>query len=215
VDSTAPISTSISYGADALPIKVHSHDYISAVIAHTHSFFELEILEYMRSAFPVHKTIIDAGANIGNHALYFSRYLRPERLICFEPFPPNFALLQGNLAGIAELHQTALGASAHRAGIRYNKDNLGICVVDDALGREIEVRTLDSYAIEDVSLLKIDVEGGELNLLAGAKELISKQRPVILIEGNYEPIFPLLEPCGYICCAMWKRYNTYCFVRAF
>jgi FkbM family methyltransferase len=49
-------------------------------------------------------------------------------------------------------------------------------------GDEVMMKTLDSFKLENVSLLKIDVEGYEDYVLLGAKETIMRNRPVILIE---------------------------------
>ena len=47
---------------------------------------------------------------------------------------------------------------------------------------DVELRTLDSYGLEDVAFIKIDVEGHEEAVLAGAGETLSRSKPVLLIE---------------------------------
>ena len=61
----------------------------------------------------------------------------------------------------------------------------------------IPVKTLDSYRLENVSLIKIDVENFEADVLKGGKETIMKSKPVILLENSYHyfrNIFPNPEP---------------------
>ncbi|MCC6955122.1 MAG: FkbM family methyltransferase, partial [Deltaproteobacteria bacterium] len=137
---------------------VHDRDYISNVLVHGKMFFESEILEYIRTTFPAQKTVVDVGANIGNHSRYFLEFLSPTRLVAFEPFPPNLELLKQNIASDrTEIFPYGLGAHARVTGIRFNPENLGICVLDDNLPAVIEIKTLDSFQLNDVTLLKVDV----------------------------------------------------------
>ena len=215
-DRLNPIDTFIQYNGQTLPIQVHARDYIGAVICQTHSFFESEILEFIRANFPTQRTVIDVGANIGNHSLFFATVVKPERLVCFEPFPPNCELLTANLRRTEihpEIHPCGLGEAEATVGMRFHPENLGICRLDGAVPGQIPVKTLDSFQIENVTLLKIDVEGDDINVLRGAFQTIRQSRPVILIEGVFDEIFPILAPFGYVCIAYWKPYQTYCFVR--
>jgi FkbM family methyltransferase len=52
----------------------------------------------------------------------------------------------------------------------------------DHVTKAVHVRALDSFSIRDVSLIKIDVEGHEVEVLRGAVETISASRPVVLVE---------------------------------
>jgi hypothetical protein len=71
----------------------------------------------------------------------------------------------------------------------------------------VDVNTLDSFNIENVSVLKIDVQGYEPKVLDGAKETILKNKPVIFIEveapqlsiygWNENDIFSRIEALGY------------------
>ena len=49
---------------------------------------------------------------------------------------------------------------------------------------EVPTRTLDSFGLSDVGFLKIDVEGHELALLAGARRTIESSRPVVFVESE-------------------------------
>lgn len=203
------------HGGKPLTLHVHDNEYISNVIRVGRRFFEVEILEFVRQNFPVQKTVLDIGANIGNHALFFREFLKLDRLVCFEPFPPNFELLRRNMENRAELLNIGLGSKEKKCGMRYNPQNLGICVLDDNIPGEIPVRTLDSFQFQDVTLIKSDVEEHHVDVLTGCLQTIRHNRPVLLLEGNFDELFPLIQPFGYACVAFWKPYNTYCFVRLF
>ena len=111
----------------------------------------------------------------------------------FEPNPVLARFAQSKLGRRARLHEVALsdhegvatlyvprrasGSSLHIIG------NLGNVYAHDSVD-EIQVRlaTLDSYGFENVGFLKIDVEGSEMEVLAGARETIRINRPSMLIE---------------------------------
>lgn len=205
-------SAEFEYRGEQFTLAVHDRDYISNLLHFAKRFFEIEILEYLAERFPKNRTIIDVGANIGNHALYFSRYLHPERLICFEPFALNFELLRRNLGSKAELHQIGLGNRERVVGLRYNPENMGISVLDENIPGTIQVKRLDDFALTDVSLIKVDVEGDDVEVLEGAHQTIQQSRPVLVVEGEFDRLFPVLSPHNYVCIAYWKQYQTYCFV---
>lgn len=79
-------------------------------------------------------------------------------------------------------------------------------------GDAAELRTIDSFGFRNVSLIKMDVEGYEDAVLAGAKETIQRERPVLLVEiqggHNFDVTLPevrarivhtiqLVESMGY------------------
>jgi FkbM family methyltransferase len=203
--------TTVRHLGREIDIQVHDGEFLSNLLRATHSFFELEILDFLRCNFPVQRTIIDAGANIGNHALFFQNFMPPSRLVCFEPLPANLTLLHANLGEGAEIFSCALGSKRGRRGLRFDPENLGICITDEQCGDEVEVVPLDEYGFEEVTLLKIDVEGDDLELLGGARATLERCRPVVVAEGNFIDLASALQGYGYLCVASWKGYNTFCF----
>jgi len=64
----------------------------------------------------------------------------------------------------------------------------------------VETVTLDSLALRNVTFIKIDVEGHELEVLRGATETLRANRPVMMIEirdHNLTPVRELLDGLGY------------------
>jgi FkbM family methyltransferase len=149
---------SINYFGDSSTLYVHDNEAISAIIEQSKTFYEVDILHFIKQNFKSQHTVVDVGANIGNHALFFSKYLEPKRLICFEPFPPNYALLEKNVGHCAELQRVALGGTERTTGMSYVKGNLGSPFLDPQVAGDTVVKTLDSYQLQDVTLIKIDVE---------------------------------------------------------
>jgi FkbM family methyltransferase len=128
---------------------------------------------------------IDAGANIGIIAVTLGA-LRPDlRIIAIEPVPDNCNDLrrnvQANKLENVEVIQAALGECV--GAIRMKEDGPWSLVQADAV-LEIPVMMLDQYADQPVAFVKVDTEGYEPNVFAGARELFAKQKPLVFAEFN-------------------------------
>jgi FkbM family methyltransferase len=151
-------------------------------------FFEAAELAHLRARLPAGLHVLEVGANVGNHAVYFGRFLRPRRLTLLEPNPAAAALLRQNLDAnhvVADLTHLALGAgrAAGRYGLQSPQPhNLGATRLAPADAGAVEVRPLDALGLDAVDFVKIDVEGMEFDVLEGARQLITRDRPVLLIE---------------------------------
>jgi len=150
---------------------------------------ELDVLsEIMASG----GTAIDAGANQGVFAYAFSRIA--ERVEAFEPNPDYAGFAQRMLGSRARVHQVALSDKAGRGEfvvpvaddgtVLHLGGNLGTADAQQqrVMRFDVELRTLDSYAFQQVRAIKIDVEGSELNVLAGARQTILRDRPPLIVE---------------------------------
>ena len=54
-----------------IPLTVYQHEAVSEVIRQTGDFYEADILDELREMYPTQRTIVDVGANIGNHSAYW------------------------------------------------------------------------------------------------------------------------------------------------
>ena len=159
-------------------------------------------------------TVLDVGANIGLSALEFSRTAGAGgRVIAFEPHPDTAARLQANLdrnaAANVEIVQSAVGSAPGTITFNESSDPTlsSATVIPRNLVRSFDVPlTTVDLAWTDagrpvVSAFKIDVEGGELAVLQGASELLTRDRPAILLEAwgahQLDPIDALLGAAGY------------------
>jgi FkbM family methyltransferase len=74
--------------------------------------------------------------------------------------------------------------------------------ISEHLEKAVKVRPLDSLGLLNVSFMKIDVEGHELEVLKGAEQIIQNQRPYVLVEikdQNLVAVFSFFEQIGYKC----------------
>lgn len=190
-------------------------DHIAGTIRHTGAFYEAEMLDDARSRLFFPQQAIDVGAHVGNHTLYFAAVLGIETH-AFEPNPDNFALLESNVAknGIAQkchLQNAAVGAHPGWArSIADSASNSGMAKVEPDPQGQIPIVTLDEEManVTRVDVIKIDVEGGEFDVLKGASGLLQRTRPLLyveIMEPAFQAVHAYLESSGYVC---WKRFNA-------
>lgn len=141
---------------------------------------------------PKESTAIDVGANIGNHTVFFAKHFG--RVVAFEPNPMVAALLNINTAKFGSGVQVLpFGLSEASTELDFSVDgrNLGASrVSDQPTGTVIEVKALDEVAsdlrLSDLSFVKIDAEGHEDKVIAGARSVLSATQPIIALEGFYK-----------------------------
>lgn len=156
--------------------------------------------------------IVDAGANIGAHTLAFARAAPAGKVIAVEPQRQIAYMLAGTVAlndlRHVEVRNVALGAEAGEVFIPpldYGRaQNFGSLEVDKFSadqGEAVKRETLDSWNLARLDFLKIDVEGMEAAVLAGALDTITRCRPVMSIEADREAQVPQL--------LLWLRLHGY------
>jgi FkbM family methyltransferase len=151
-------------------------------------FFEQEELSYLAARFPAGLRIVDAGANTGNHTLFFAAVMQAS-VVPLEPHPRAGAALRAAMRenGLANVDLTKLGIAvgAEPGRLRTIESpggGLGATrFVADPRG-PVAVQPLDALIDGPVDLVKIDVEGMEMAVLAGARRLITAHRPALFIE---------------------------------
>jgi FkbM family methyltransferase len=132
--------------------------------------------------------ILDCGAHIGCAAVYFARRFPKAEIVCIEPEPGNFALLQQNTAPYSQI-RCVFGALTARGGERVRIANpegptYHYRVQSSSAGE------IMSHSIEDlmsqsswshVDLLKLDIEGSERDVLAESRNWL-KDIDVLVVE---------------------------------
>jgi FkbM family methyltransferase len=163
---------------------------------------ELGILDVL---VPRDRMAIDVGANRGLYSYALARYAR--EVHAFEPHPLLARLTERLMRGRAVLHRCALsdrnGSRVFHVPERPGGADWHLVATLEEVppGRkhrriEVETRTLDSFGFRGVGFLKIDVEGHERSVLAGARETIRHDRPVLLVEllaGYYDDPASIVE----------------------
>ncbi|CDT77909.1 Methyltransferase FkbM family (fragment) [Vibrio coralliirubri] len=186
-------------------------DYIQNKISNSHEPYEKLMLRNMRSQLNPGDVVLDIGANIGNHTLYLAAVAQCK----VHAFEPNRKLCEAltessrynELEKKITIHNYALG-SKPSSGIfsMINDENLGSQSVElveaGFQGDTFEVNVIDHMDWpEKITLIKIDVEGFELEVLKGAKDLIARDLPLIYVESITEQEFLLtssfLSEFGY------------------
>jgi FkbM family methyltransferase len=170
-------------------------------------------------------TLVDIGAHDGLLTIPLAR-LPGSRVLAFEPLPSAFARLQAALCAAfggdpanVECHHLALGD--HQGSI-----TLAMPVLDGVAQEQwastakdyaahlsarvtverftVPMRTLDDFALNDVTAIKLDAEGAEYEILRGARETLLRCRPVLTLEveerhreGSTYAVPAYLDALGY------------------
>lgn len=137
--------------------------------------------------------VIDVGANIGTHAIPLARRVAPGTVFAFEPQRLTHQMLCANAAlnGVVNL-------VAHQAGAGETEGTCFVPPPEQALagnignfnlershsGEPVRVVPLDALELPPIRLLKVDVEGMEQKVLAGARRLLARDRPLLFVENN-------------------------------
>jgi FkbM family methyltransferase len=176
-------------------------------------------------------TIFDVGANRGEIAAKYRSLFPLAQVHCFEPIPEMLPILRARFAsdGAVALHELAVSSSDGRARFFVNQVNDTSSLLESEVEslpasyreiqraqREIEVQTtcLDSFCrrnqIDRIDILKLDIQGGELQALRGAHELLSQHRIGLIYSEVFflpfyrdQPVFGAiahyLGEFGYVC----------------
>ena len=143
--------------------------------------------------------VIDVGANLGWYTLTLAQALGPEgHVFAFEPRSDIFAQLERSVQDNGFTHRCtlsnmALGAHEGQRNLAWSPAEMNqghsFIVTDDAqlssalAFENVQVATLDGIGIDRrVRLIKLDVEGAELGVLLGGRDLIARDLPIILSE---------------------------------
>jgi FkbM family methyltransferase len=167
--------------------------------------------------------VLDCGANIGVHTVGFAQLMRGwGKVIAVEAQERLFYALAGNMA----LHncknaRAVWGAVDHTSGYidipepdydqlgsfgsfelkqRLGNENIGQEINYDKKTLRVQSFALDELDLKRCDLIKLDIEGMELDALAGARKLIERCRPLLFVEAikvGREPLKQFFSEIGY------------------
>jgi FkbM family methyltransferase len=169
-----------------LPVEVPGD---VSVFKHKHGlkYIPLSVLNSLQN-----KDFLDCGAYFGDSALMFAKDFHPNKIYSFEPNLENYRNLletikYHNLKNVIPISKCV----GEKCG-EVNFYNMGpLSYVPEAEGDSVmEMTTIDEFVTErklDVGVIKIDIEGYEMEVLEGAKETIVDQKPVLLLGIYHNP----------------------------
>lgn len=142
------------------------------------------------------KVIFDVGANIGQSTIKYLQKFPDAEIYSFEPVAGNYRQLVEATSGSAHVHtyQVGMGPKAGSAEIYLNQFSTTCSIKHSDPGAQTETIALETLAgftgkenLEKIDFLKLDTEGYELDVLAGAIPLLEQQR-IHLIYVECEPV---------------------------
>ena len=161
-------------------------------------------------------TVVDIGSCHGTYLSMFCSILGATgKIYSFEIFPPNFNHIEmrfGHWPNIEFFNKAVSDRDGFESIHAHEQTEMcGILEKNGAKIGQIESVTLDTCLKDEkeISLIKIDVEGAELNVLRGATDTLKKTNS-ILIECHYDEDWPeirniLLEENGFECYNVERR----------
>ncbi|VAW14057.1 hypothetical protein MNBD_ALPHA09-440 [hydrothermal vent metagenome] len=168
-------------------------DYIGRALDLYGEFSEAEAALFRQIVGPG-MTAVDIGANLGVHALALARSVMPGgSVLALEPQRVVFQMLCANVANNGLTNVRALHAASGREEgmIKVPELNFdaggnfgGMSLVDAGWGENVPVMPLDRLTLGACDFIKIDVEGMETDVVAGAEATIGKFRPVLYVENE-------------------------------
>lgn len=160
--------------------------------------FEPETTRFVLRQLRGGDVVIDVGANVGYYTMMAARAVGPQgRVHAFEPNPDVAALLERSVAvagvqSAVTVVMAAVGASPGTARLLLPRDtsNTGQAStiagwIEQSGSLEVPAVSLDEYCCEQgihcIRLLKVDVEGAEIEVFKGASEVLRRVRPDAII----------------------------------
>lgn len=140
------------------------------------------------------RRIVEIGVLLGNHTAFFLKTFAPDRMTLIDADPANIPFIERTV--FYNLPDTKPEIDVRLA---FVADGTG---ESHFAGAKVPRRTLQELAPGPVDFLKVDVDGGEMGLLAGATPVIEASRPAVMIETSRDSHDDVLAWFGA------KRYQT-------
>jgi FkbM family methyltransferase len=149
----------------------------------------------------------DVGANVGFYSVLAARIVGPAgRVVAFEPHPENVEALERNIRanGLSNVIVVPKAVSLTSDGALLSGADRATARLEEGGGLDVDTVALDEFVAANPTLapsvVKIDVEGHELQVLAGARRTL-EARPAIVCEqhGFAVAVVAALQPLGYVC----------------
>jgi len=195
------LTLKIPHVESQLKLRVRLRQHLRLVARGTKAY-EKKYVSVLRHLINEGDTVFDIGANIGFYTVLFSSWVgKKGRVLAYEPDQKNLYLLKRNLqlnsCKNAVIRELALGRNSGIALLSLDiateptgHFGTGVLFGETIFGRgrtsfiKVDVRTLDDEASRwgFPQVIKLDVEGGEFDVLVGGLKLLEKHRPILISE---------------------------------
>ena len=187
--------------------RKHTTDFMYANYA-----YEYHLKKFIDQYTDKFKVYMDIGSCIGDYSIWLSG--KGLKCHAFEPVESNFNSLKvnvllNNLQDNVNLYNFGLGSKTEKVSFNITETNKGSCGIDkncDCAEKNIQIRTLDeisdnlSIGKDEGVIMKLDVEGMEIDVLQGAREFIRDRKDLIIIcectLSTKDNIIDLLDSLG-------------------
>jgi FkbM family methyltransferase len=183
-------------------LPYYDEDFIQKSIFRKDAYYEENLLVYVTKFFKAGVvgdrlkggTVLDIGANIGNHSLYYAIECCAGKVIAFEPVDETFVNLKKNvelngLNDTIEIYNLGVGERRSKARLKNPiwRPNIGAATLEEVQNGNIDIVSIDDIMnFKRVDLIKIDVEGMECEVIRGALETINRNHPFIVLESLHD-----------------------------
>ena len=155
--------------------------------------YDVQSMDVMRRVLSRTSNCVDAGSHRGDFLRWMLKFAPEGRHHAFEPLPGMYEILESRFSHLSnvQLHRVGLSDADGTDTFHHVLDAPGLSALrkrtdDGEATAEIEIRTvrLDDVVPEsvEIDLMKVDVEGAELQVFRGGERVITRDRPVILFE---------------------------------
>lgn len=158
------------------------------------AYAELTILDLYKKLLNQNSVAVDVGANVGFHSLPMAKIIGGigPRVFAYEPRASLAGRLKKNLEanGINSVNIRNVGVWDKSGKIGFDENdgyNQGVGSCNPKSSFQIDVVSLDddlSGVDGKIDVIKIDVEGGELQVIKGARKILTKHKPGLILEYN-------------------------------
>jgi FkbM family methyltransferase len=170
-------------------------DVLLTPFIRTHGVWEADVMKLMTRKLRPGDVVVDVGANVGFHTVLASRLVGPAgRVYALEPMPWTLEVLRANVArhectNVEVLPVAATETSGSmRLASREHELSSARLTPDEEPGVDVETAPLDDVLPGVIAdFVKVDVEGAEPSALRGARALLQRSRPLVVVEFRNAP----------------------------
>jgi FkbM family methyltransferase len=153
---------------------ISNNTVFPAHLVDSEQYFDKDIVRFKQG-----EVFLDAGSFEGETAIEFAG-IAPDykKIICMEPEKGNFDVLLKNTVALERTEHYRLGAWSCKASFHFKSSGFASRISDDDGNETIEVASIDEmFSNEEITFIKMDIEGAEIQALKGARETIKRCKP--------------------------------------